>query len=75
MRASQKHRIPGTAARTIARNQRDPDAVTIILVWRSVVMPPDQQREAALVAFCADLDDVFAWETAVRSEHHVLLHA
>lgn len=75
MRAGQRHCFPGTAARFIARNQRDPDEIEILLVWRSVVMPPAEVREASLAALKAELEDVLEWETATMKESQVLLHA
>lgn len=75
MRAENQHRLPGTAARYIVRNQGDPEEIDIILVWRSVIMPPAEQREASLAAFYAYLDEVLDWQTATRKEGQVLLHA
>lgn len=75
MRVANKHRLLGTAARYIARNQSDPEEIEIVLVWRSVVMPPPEVREASLAAFYADLADVINWETATRTEGQVLMHA
>lgn len=75
MRVESKHRLPGTAARFIARNQSDPEEIKIVLIWRSVVMPPADVREASLAAFYADFADVINWETATRTEGQVLIHA
>ena len=75
MRVEHKHRLLGTAARYIARNQSDPDEIEIVLVWRSVVMPPSEVRETALAAFYAELAEVLDWETASRTEGRVLMHA
>ena len=75
MRVESKHRLPGTAARFIARNQNDPEEIKIVLIWRSVVMPPSEVREASLAAFYADFADVINWETATRTEGQVLIHA
>lgn len=75
MRVENRHRLPGTAARYIARNQNDPEEIEIILIWRSVVMPPPEVRETALAALYADLAHALDWSTASRREGRVLLHA
>ncbi|HEX7734609.1 MAG TPA: hypothetical protein VF458_07095, partial [Ktedonobacteraceae bacterium] len=61
--------------RYILRSQYDPDEITIILVWRSAIMPPAEDREASLAALYADLADVLNWETASLKEGRVLMHA
>jgi excisionase family DNA binding protein len=69
------HRFPGTVARYIERDQLDPDEIEILLVWRRVVMPGEQEREAALTALAIDLADVLDWQTVQVKEWQVLLHA
>ena len=75
IRAAKKHHFPGTCERSILRNKHDPEEITLLLVWRGVVMPSLEVREASLLAFCADLADVLDWETAVVKEGEALLHA
>jgi excisionase family DNA binding protein len=75
IRRDDRHRFPGTVGRYIGRNQLDPDEIEIVLIWRSVVMPPEQDREAALTALAAYLADVLDWETAAYKHSQVLLHA
>lgn len=75
MRTAGKHLLPGTSARYIVRDQENPEEVLIVLVWRSVMMPPAEEREAALAALRADLTEILAWETAVYTEGQVILHA
>jgi excisionase family DNA binding protein len=75
MRAAGKHLLPGTAARYIVRGQNNPDEVQIMLVWRHASMPPEEVREAALAALCADFADILDWETAVYKEGKVVMHA
>ncbi len=74
MRADAKHLLPGTVARYIARNEEKPEDVQIVLVWRSTVMPPKEEREAALAALRADLADILYWETAWSESGKVLMH-
>ena len=75
IRAARQHLLPGTAARYIARAPDDPASVMIVLIWRRTSMPCEREREAALAGLSAELADVLAWELAVRTESHVLLHA
>lgn len=74
IRADEKHLLPGTVARYIARNEEKPEDVQIVLVWRSTVMPPEEEREAALAALRADLADILDWETAWSESGKVLMH-
>ncbi|HEY0753544.1 MAG TPA: helix-turn-helix domain-containing protein [Ktedonobacteraceae bacterium] len=73
--STNKHRLPGTAARYIVRNEHDPEEIDIILIWRSVVMPPAEMREASLTSLYSDLAEVLDWGTASLKEGRVLLHA
>ncbi len=75
IRASGKHSIPGTVARYIVRSQEKPDEVQLILVWRQLVMPPQEEREAAVAALRVTLADILDWERAVYSEGKVMLSA
>jgi excisionase family DNA binding protein len=75
MRRDDRHRFPGTVARYIGRNQQDPDEIEMLLIWRRVVMPPEQEREADLTALTMDLADVLDWQTAAYKHGQVLLHA
>ena len=75
IRANGKHVIPGTAARYVLRSRDNPDEVQIVLIWRSAIMPPTEEREAALAALRADMTEILAWETAVYRESQVVMHA
>lgn len=74
IRQSQKHAIVGTVDRYIMRDHRDPDLVQIVLVWRNLVMPLEEERQAAIAALCDDLADLLDWETATCHEGPVLLN-
>ena len=74
IRAAETHLLPGTVARYIARNRGRPDDVQIVLVWRSTVMPPEAEREAALQALRDDLAEIIDWESAWSEEGQVLMH-
>jgi excisionase family DNA binding protein len=75
IRAGSKHLIPGTVARYIVRDKVDPDALQIILVWRKLVMPPNEEREAAIAALCADLSDILDLDTMSYREGQVVMNA
>jgi excisionase family DNA binding protein len=75
IRTAGKHLLPGTAARYIVRSRECPDEVQIVLVWRSAIMPPAEEREAALAALRDDLAEIVAWETALYKESQVVIHA
>lgn len=73
MRMHGKHLVPGTVARYFVRDLGDPDDVDIVLVWRSTVMPPEKERQAALSALRAELADVLNWDD-VQREGEVMMH-
>jgi excisionase family DNA binding protein len=74
MRVDERHLLPGTVARYIARNEEKPDEVQIVLIWRSTVMPPKAEREAALAALRAELAEILDWGTAWSESGRVLMH-
>jgi excisionase family DNA binding protein len=74
-RVDHKHPLPGTVTRFITRLKIDPQLVQIMLVWRARVMPPEEEREAAMTALFADLAEVLMWETVCCQEWQVDLHA
>jgi excisionase family DNA binding protein len=74
-RIDHKHPLPGTVNRYITRLKHDPQLVQIVLIWRAQVMPPEEEREAALAALWADLAGVLMWETVCCLEGQVVLHA
>jgi excisionase family DNA binding protein len=72
-RVGRAHLLPGTVARYVVRNKANPECLQIVLVWRRLVMPPEEEREAALAALRADLAEILDWETALSTEGQVLL--
>ena len=74
IRAGEKHLLPGTVARYIARSEEKPEDVQIVLVWRSTVMPSDPERESALNALRAELADILDWENAWSEYGRVVMH-
>src|SRR5579883_1303760 len=74
IRAAEKHLLPGTVARYIARSEEKPEDVQMVLVWRSTVMPPASEREAALAALRAELAEILDWENAWSEYGRVVMH-
>ena|SRR5260221_12186338 len=66
--------FPGTVARYIVESEIIPGQVEISLVWRSTVMPNEEERELTLEAFRQTLDNVLIWETAHYNTGKVLMH-
>ncbi len=64
MRLTNAHCFPGTVARYVVRNQGDPDEITLMLLWRAAVLPPDEQRGKALAALADDFAELLDWEHA-----------
>lgn len=67
--------FPGTVARYIAGDAASPESIEIVLVWRSSVMPDEEDREQALDAFRHALTDVLDWKTARYKHGRVFMHA
>lgn len=74
IRLQRHHPIPGTVARYISRASSVPEAIRIVLVWRQRLMPPEEERQAALAALRADLSEMLDWETATSFEGVVALN-
>jgi excisionase family DNA binding protein len=66
--------FPGTVSRYIVKSETIPEQMEISLIWRSTVMPTEEERELALEEFRHALDDVLDWNTAKYSYGQVLLH-
>ena len=71
MRQSERYLFPGTVIRYIAGKEQAPQRIEIVLIWRSSVMPDEDERERELEEFRRALADVVDWETA-RYEHDVV---
>ncbi len=71
---SSTHLLPGTIARYIAQDRNQPEIIHILLVWSEWATPSEEERQAALAVFRAELADVLAWEAASSTEGVGLLH-
>jgi excisionase family DNA binding protein len=71
----QRQTLPGTVARYIALGEDQPDEVTLVLVWRSTVMPEPPAREAALAALRAEFAGMLDWERVEVRFSRVLMNA
>lgn len=74
VKSSGKHVFPGTVARYVVRSETVPRQIEIVLVWRSTVMPKEEEREKALEAFRETFADVLNWSTAQYKTGEVLMH-
>lgn len=72
--AKQEHLLPGTVARYFSRGRSKPDDVHIILIWRSTVMPSDEEREASIEALKAEFEGILDWETSWDEDGQVAMH-
>ncbi len=74
IKESDQHLFPGTIARFIIKSETVPGQVEISLIWRSTVMPTEEEREQALQEFRQALADVRDWSTAQYNNGQVLMH-
>ncbi len=75
IKQNKKHQFYGTVARYVIECDSPPEAIYILLIWRSTIIPDNETREEALEAFREQLDDVLDWSTAQYHEGTVLMHA
>lgn len=68
------HLFPGTVARYLVKSEIVPGQVEIFLIWRSTIMPSEEDREQALEVFRQSLADVLDWSTAQYNKGRVLMH-
>ena len=74
MRKGGEHVFPGTVARFIVESETTPGQIEISLIWRSAVMPNEEQRNQAVDSFRQTLTDVLDWNTAQYNTGKVLMH-
>ena len=75
IRLCNKHLLCGTTARYVMHNMDKGNEVQIVLIWRGVSMPPEEERQAALAALFDDLAEFLDWQTAIFAEGVVVIHA
>jgi excisionase family DNA binding protein len=75
IRGGRKHMLAGTVARYVVRDLESPDEVQVVLVWRKLCMPPQEERREAVQALCQDLSDILDKDGMVYREGEVLLNA
>ncbi len=63
----------GSMTRLMRYDENTPEAVTILLVWKSNEMPSEETRQQELAAFQHDFADLLDWNTAHISHGRVLL--
>lgn len=74
LKRSGHHVFPGTVARYFVKSETIPEQVEILLIWRSTIMPGEEEREQALEAFRQALSDVLDWSTAQYHRGQALMH-
>jgi predicted transcriptional regulator len=74
VKRSGHHVFPGTVARYLVKSETVPGRVEILLIWRSTIMPGEEEREQALEAFRVVLSDVLDWSTAQYNNGQALMH-
>ncbi len=72
--ADEKHLLPWTVARYISRSVKKPDDVQIVFIWRSTVMPSEEEREAEMEGLRAELADILDWESSWGEYGQVVIH-
>ncbi len=66
--------FPGTVARYIIGSTTRPEAIEILLIWRSTLIPDESSREHVLQEFRQELADVLDWSNARYNNGEVFLH-
>ncbi len=74
IRQSEGYLFPGTVIRYIAGKEQAPHRIEIVLIWRSSVMPDEDERERELEEFRRALADGVDWETAQYEHDVVYMH-
>ena len=74
VKRSGHHVFPGTVARYLVKSETVPGRMEILLIWRSTIMPSEEDREQALEALRQSLADVLDWSTAQYSRGQVWMH-
>jgi hypothetical protein len=72
--ANKKHLLPGTVARYMSRSKKKPDDIQIVLIWRSTVMPSEEEREAELEALQEEFAEILDWETSWGEYGQIVIH-
>ncbi len=60
--ATQRPSVPGTAARYISCDVKDPDEVQIILLWRNAVMPVEEDRKKLVGLLQEEFTGILDWK-------------
>ncbi len=63
----------GSMIRLVRYDEKAPEQVMIILVWKSNEMPSEETRQQQLTAFQHDFADLLDWDTAQITHGRVML--
>ena len=70
----QKHLFPGTMLRYVFSARENPQAITILLIWKNTELTDEDALARDLEAFKAEFADVLDWQTARYTTKLALLH-
>ncbi len=74
IRDAEEHTFPGTIARYVVSDDPNLQTIRIWLLWKTVEMPSDEERQTHLSAFQDALADLLDWDAAHSQTTEVLLH-
>ncbi len=74
IRDAEEHIFPGTIARYVVSDDPNLQTIRIWLLWKTVEMPSDEERQTHLSTFQGALADLLDWDTAHSQTTEVLLH-
>lgn len=70
----QKHLFPGTMLRYVFANRENPQAITILLIWKNTELTDEAALARDLETFKAEFADVLDWQTARYTTKLALIH-
>lgn len=70
----QKHLFPGTMLRYVFSGKENPQAITILLIWKNTELTDEAALERDLETFKAEFADVLDWQTARYTTKLALIH-
>ena len=69
------HLFPGTIARYVLSDSRQPRRVRFLFMWRQTVMPDSEQIEEKLADLRQTLTDVLDWDGVSYQTSRVWMHS
>jgi hypothetical protein len=72
--AAQDHLLVGTVARYFSRSKQKPQDVQIVFIWRSTVMPAEEEAAAAVEELKEAFTGILDWESSWDEYGQVVMH-